>query len=150
MSSYKTVFSCLFDFIVFFRSLSSNFNAPQEKWDVVVKNQSYTYQAITQKISRDYRTRIYLLDFFKISGNQLFFVVVVVAVSFVMLLTSSINVLKSLRATLVSRNILSWYWLRRLSEKDTHCVKGVRIRSYSSPYFPTFGLNTERLRISPC
>ena len=26
----------------------------------------------------------------------------------------------------------------------THCVKGVRIRSYSGPYFPVFGLNTER------
>ena len=25
-----------------------------------------------------------------------------------------------------------------------HFVKSVRIRSYSGPYFPTFGLNTER------
>ena len=25
-----------------------------------------------------------------------------------------------------------------------HCVKSVRIRSYSGPYFPVFGLNTER------
>ena len=25
-----------------------------------------------------------------------------------------------------------------------HCVKSVRIRSYSGPYFPAFGLNTER------
>ena len=25
-----------------------------------------------------------------------------------------------------------------------HCVRGVRIRSYSGPYFPAFGLNTER------
>ena len=24
-----------------------------------------------------------------------------------------------------------------------HCVKSVRIRSYSGPYFPAFGLNTE-------
>ena len=32
-----------------------------------------------------------------------------------------------------------------------HCMKGVHIRSYiSGPYFPAFGLNTERyLRISP-
>ena len=29
-----------------------------------------------------------------------------------------------------------------------HCVKGVRIRSYSGPYFPAFGLNTERYSIS--
>ena len=26
-----------------------------------------------------------------------------------------------------------------------HCVKSVRIRSYSGPYFPAFGLNTEYL-----
>ena len=25
-----------------------------------------------------------------------------------------------------------------------HCVKSVRIRSFSGPYFPSFGLNTER------
>ena len=25
-----------------------------------------------------------------------------------------------------------------------HCIKSVRIRSYSGPYFPAFGLNTER------
>ena len=25
-----------------------------------------------------------------------------------------------------------------------HCLKSVRIRSYSGPYFPVFGLNTER------
>ena len=25
-----------------------------------------------------------------------------------------------------------------------HCVKSMRIRSYSSPHFPAFGLNTER------
>ena len=28
--------------------------------------------------------------------------------------------------------------------KQIHCVKSVRIRSYSGPYFPAFGLNTER------
>ena len=27
---------------------------------------------------------------------------------------------------------------------DMHCVKSVRIRSYSSPYFPAFGLNTDQ------
>ena len=25
-----------------------------------------------------------------------------------------------------------------------HCVKSVRIRNYSGPHFPAFGLNTER------
>ena len=28
------------------------------------------------------------------------------------------------------------------------CVKSARIRSYSGPYFPVFGLNTERYRVS--
>ena len=40
-------------------------------------------------------------------------------------------------------------WLN-LAEKDyytRHCVKSVRIQSYSGPYFPTFGLNTEKYRI---
>ena len=29
-----------------------------------------------------------------------------------------------------------------------HCVKSVRIRCYSGPYFPAFGLNTERYGVS--
>ena len=29
-----------------------------------------------------------------------------------------------------------------------HCVKSVCIQSYSRPYFPAFGLNTERYSIS--
>ena len=32
----------------------------------------------------------------------------------------------------------------------THCLKIVRIRSYSGPHFPAFGLNTERYRVSLC
>ena len=31
-----------------------------------------------------------------------------------------------------------------------HCVKSVRIRSFSGPYFPAFGLNTERYEVSLC
>ena len=27
---------------------------------------------------------------------------------------------------------------------NLHCVKTVRVRSYSGPYIPAFGLNTER------
>ena len=41
----------------------------------------------------------------------------------------------------------------RLSKKNTtvnHCVKSVRIRSYSGLYSPAFGLNTERYGISFC
>ena len=31
---------------------------------------------------------------------------------------------------------------------DQHCVKSIRIRSYSAPYFPAFGLNMERYFVS--
>ena len=31
---------------------------------------------------------------------------------------------------------------------SVHCVKSVRIRSYSGPYFPAFRLNTERYSVS--
>ena len=30
-----------------------------------------------------------------------------------------------------------------------HCMKSVRIRSYSGPHFPIFGLNTKRYGVSP-
>ena len=33
-------------------------------------------------------------------------------------------------------------------EKPSHCVKSVRIRSYSSPYFLAFRLNTETYSVS--
>ena len=32
--------------------------------------------------------------------------------------------------------------------QDSHYVKSVRISSYSGPYFPAFGLNTERYGVS--
>ena len=31
---------------------------------------------------------------------------------------------------------------------NLHCVKSVRIQSYSGPYFPAFGLNTKRYSVS--
>ena len=31
-----------------------------------------------------------------------------------------------------------------------HCVKSARIQSFSGPYFPVFGLNTERYIVSLC
>ena len=34
------------------------------------------------------------------------------------------------------------------NERDGHCVKSVRIRSYSGPYFPAFRLNAERYGVS--
>ena len=33
-----------------------------------------------------------------------------------------------------------------LTQIILHCMKSVRIRSYSGHYFPAFGLNKERLR----
>ena len=38
--------------------------------------------------------------------------------------------------------------LIRLEDEKEHCVKSVRIRSFSGPYFPAFGLNTERYGVS--
>ena len=32
--------------------------------------------------------------------------------------------------------------------EETHCVKSVRIWTFSGPYFPAFGLNTERYEVS--
>ena len=33
--------------------------------------------------------------------------------------------------------------LDKILERACHCVKSVRIRSYSGPHFPAFGLNTQ-------
>ena len=38
-----------------------------------------------------------------------------------------------------------WHWL---NSNVSHCVKSVRIRSYSVPCFSAFGLNTERYGVS--
>ena len=44
----------------------------------------------------------------------------------------------------------NWYRTHNVKQqqkkknKDRNCVKSVRIRSYSGPYSPAFGLNTER------
>ena len=34
-------------------------------------------------------------------------------------------------------------WVRFTANFERHCVKSVRIRSYSSPYFPAFGLTKD-------
>ena len=34
--------------------------------------------------------------------------------------------------------------ISRLHFEATHCVKSVRIRSYSGPHFPAFGLNMDQ------
>ena len=35
-----------------------------------------------------------------------------------------------------------------IEAKISHCLKSVRIRSFSGPYFPAFGLNMERYSVS--
>ena len=38
--------------------------------------------------------------------------------------------------------------LKNCFRNTSHCVKNVRIWSYSGPHFPAFGLNTERYSVS--
>ena len=50
---------------------------------------------------------------------------------------------------------MSWYLRQKCTREKVeaernHCVKSVRIRSYSGRYFPAFGLNTERYGVSLC
>ena len=44
--------------------------------------------------------------------------------------------------------IVSFKWITNSSCLNLHCVKSVRIPSYSGPHFPAFGLNTERYEVS--
>ena len=46
-----------------------------------------------------------------------------------------------IRTTWLQETIKYWSWF---GYRKIHCVKSVRIRSYSGPHFPAFGLNTER------
>ena len=65
---------------------------------------------------------------------------------------------KSMRTIQVSRpelkpvDILSEKFERKIMvlAKTRHCMKSVRIRSYSGPHFPAFGLNAERYGVSLC
>ena len=41
-------------------------------------------------------------------------------------------------------------WLQPLSLLTEHYIKSVRVRSYSGPYFPAFGLNTEGYFLRYC
>ena len=43
----------------------------------------------------------------------------------------------------VCSDYFSYFWFT-FSKTPFHCVKSVRIRSYSGLYFPAFGLNTEK------
>ena len=49
------------------------------------------------------------------------------------------------QASILNRQLFS----KKLVSLDSHvhCMKNVRIRSYSSPHFPALGLNTDKLRI---
>ena len=46
------------------------------------------------------------------------------------------------------RGSIGRYYDKKVSESS--CVKSIRIRSYSGPYFPAFGLNTERYGACLC
>ena len=51
---------------------------------------------------------------------------------------------------MITRSRLRNRFLRKKKQSnESHCVKSVRIQSYSGPHFPTFELNTERYRVSP-
>ena len=39
-------------------------------------------------------------------------------------------------------------WVKIFDNSRSHCVKSVRIRRLSDPYFPAFGLNMERYSVS--
>ena len=56
--------------------------------------------------------------------------------------------LKLVRGYLYIRNIEKCW--NHAQSSPTHCIKIVRIRSYSGPYFLAFGLNTERYSVSLC
>ena len=45
-------------------------------------------------------------------------------------------------------NVLTNASIKPIAMYYMHCVKRLRIRSYSGPHFPAFGLNTERYVIS--
>ena len=48
----------------------------------------------------------------------------------------------------VSSTCLWGFNVYHLTFGDKRCVKSVRIRSFSDPYFPAFGLTTQRCRVS--
>ena len=39
-------------------------------------------------------------------------------------------------------------FLKNVKHQTTHCVKSIRIRSFSGPFFAEFGLNPERYVVS--
>ena len=48
----------------------------------------------------------------------------------------------------VNSKMLLYHLLQEWNSiKAFHCVRSVRIRSFSGPYFPTFGLKTERYSV---
>ena len=50
----------------------------------------------------------------------------------------------------LTKIVLRIFFAQRLLNTDVaeHCVKSVRNRSFSGPYFPAFGLNTVRYGVS--
>ena len=64
--------------------------------------------------------------------------------------TESVNFEKNYLETVVilSQRYISLKLFFNLFIRNFHCLKSVRILSISSPYFPAFGLNTERYSVS--
>ena len=50
--------------------------------------------------------------------------------------------------TFFKEDILKFYFEIQFKIQNVHCVKSVRSRNYSGPYFPAFRLNTERYSAS--
>ena len=54
------------------------------------------------------------------------------------------NAIETTPCLVNSLQVVSWYEFKNNDNKNNeHCVKVVQIRSFSGPYFPAFGLNTE-------
>ena len=49
--------------------------------------------------------------------------------------------------TILTKLSLTSIPLTSVGSQESHCVKSVRIRSYSGLYFPAIGLNTERYSV---
>ena len=43
-----------------------------------------------------------------------------------------------------ANSLFVWFKGNHMQPNGDHCVESIRIRNYSGPYFPAFGLNTER------
>ena len=69
-------------------------------------------------------------------------------------ISDNIKISKNIRLNIITRilkyflpiasKFMHWKYLSKHNALKLHCVKSVRVRSYSCPYFPILGLNRER------